>query len=95
MAGQTFHPTTSTYLRKVDKKNSMAQNVSEVTPERPYNVDGSITNPYTGDWKSTLAPDLDWNFKMRNGSLEIYATTGILINQFKSFFGCILCGINI
>ena len=75
MAGQTFNPTTSRFLRKVDGKEQFIS-IEKVTPEKPYRQDGTFEQPYEGDWKSTLPGNLGWNFKMRNGSLEIYATPG-------------------
>lgn len=73
MAGQTFNPTTSRFLRKVDSKTNFVE-IDKVKAERPYRVDGSFEKPYEGNWKENLPNNLDWNFKMRNGSIEIYAT---------------------
>ena len=76
LAGQTFNPTTARYLRKADGKEQFVS-IEKVTPIQPYNKDGTFENPYDGDWISTLASDLDWNFKMRSGCIEIYATKGM------------------
>merc|ERR1712226_1126566 len=60
MAGQTFNPTTSRFLRKVDSKTNFVE-IDKVKAERPYRVDGSFEKPYEGNWKENLPNNLDWN----------------------------------
>lgn len=74
MIGQNFNPTCARYLRMVDGEE--VEHIGKVAPERPFDLVGQNL-PYDGDWKSTLKKNLGWNYKMENGCLAIYATTGI------------------
>jgi len=73
MAGQSYHPTTARWLRRVEG-GKPEQHYESITAERNFSVDGNYEQPYLGDWEQSIKPNLNWSFKMRNGTLEIYSS---------------------
>ena len=84
MAGQSFCPTTSKYLARVEGAED-PKPAPRVTAECPYG-DNVNPTPYAGNWKGKLnfksknwqlskegmAPNLGLLFAMKNGVLEMY-----------------------
>lgn len=70
MAGQSFCPTTSKFLARVDGADDPAP-APRVSAKCPYGPEVNSA-PYAGDWKKGLAPNLKLVYAMKNGVLEMY-----------------------
>ena len=76
LVGQSFNPTCERYLRQVDRGlMDEVKQFGKIAPERPFDLVGK-NMPYEGNWKDKLKKNLEWNFKMQDGCLAIYATEG-------------------